>query len=105
MSGISIDENNTPHPPHRLDPPRIASWAEMKHVHSLEEEVGALSLALQSHPKYSKAWLMLHSYVERAREELEAVREDLSYHPNNSHTNIFRSIILFKSQVHRGGFN
>lgn len=50
-------------------------------MRSLEQEIRTLKLALQTHPKDSQAWLLLHSYLERTRQELDTVQQDI---PNDS---------------------
>ncbi|KAL9178291.1 hypothetical protein ACHAXT_001719 [Thalassiosira profunda] len=52
--------------------------AELENVRSLENEAESLTAALQAYPKTSEAWLLLHSYLVRAREELDAARQGIA---------------------------
>lgn len=61
-----------------------AADAEKKDLAKLEKELITLSTAIQSYPARSPTWVMLHSHLERAREELDALQQDIEISP--SHT-------------------
>ncbi|KAL7553248.1 hypothetical protein ACHAWF_016505, partial [Thalassiosira exigua] len=57
----------------------LARESEMETIRALECEVKTLSQAAKAYPKNSQTWEFLSSYLERAREELEALRHDAGY--------------------------
>ena len=54
-----------------------AAVYEDKNLASLEKEYISLSTAIQSVPKGSKSWLLLNKHLARAKDELDAVRQDI----------------------------
>mmetsp|Transcript_17776 Transcript_17776/g.28888 ORF Transcript_17776/g.28888 Transcript_17776/m.28888 type:complete len:903 (+) Transcript_17776:157-2865(+) len=66
--------------------------AERKTIQSIEHKLHSLSSAIRSFPENSETWLLLHSCLERAREELDAVRS------GRPHTNIGREHGLIDQQ-------
>eukprot|EP00580_Thalassiosira_gravida_P012028 CAMPEP_0201646090 /NCGR_PEP_ID=MMETSP0493-20130528/33314_1 /ASSEMBLY_ACC=CAM_ASM_000838 /TAXON_ID=420259 /ORGANISM="Thalassiosira gravida, Strain GMp14c1" /LENGTH=476 /DNA_ID=CAMNT_0048121177 /DNA_START=263 /DNA_END=1693 /DNA_ORIENTATION=- len=63
----------------------FAAEADIESIRSLETEYHSLLRAIQSHPRHSPIWQMLNSYLERAREELDAITEDIEVHPHTIH--------------------
>lgn len=55
-----------------VDPP--PSRAGMENARDMARELCSLSTIIQSYPKDSKQWQVLHSLLELARQELDAVR-------------------------------
>ena len=58
----------------------FATEAEKK-ISRLEKEIRALSNTIQLFPKNSQTWLLLQTYRERAREEMDAIPQDIEIQP------------------------
>jgi len=71
----TFDRNLSPASSH------TAAEAERKSLATLQTEFDSLSSAIQPFPQNSSTWLVLHGHLERAREELEAVRQDVEMSP------------------------
>ncbi|KAL7542776.1 hypothetical protein ACHAWF_007250 [Thalassiosira exigua] len=84
---MSRQSSSTNEDAHDLPPAssRVAAEAQRENLSKLEKELETLSVAIESLPKNSPSWLFLRSRMERAGEELEAVREDLSLSPPTIH--------------------
>lgn len=58
-----------------------ASEAEKKTLAELEKEFTSLSLAIKAFQPNTATWLMIHGHLERAREEMDAVKQDIEMSP------------------------
>jgi len=62
-----------------------AAEATTEKMTRIEKEFHTLSMAIRMAPKYSRMWMMLRAYLERAKEELDAIREDMEVCPHTIH--------------------
>lgn len=62
-----------------------AAEAEEKNIAQLEKEVASVTTALERVPKHSKKWFKLQAHLEKAKDELDAVKQDLSISPHTIH--------------------
>mmetsp|Transcript_11040 Transcript_11040/g.20615 ORF Transcript_11040/g.20615 Transcript_11040/m.20615 type:complete len:711 (-) Transcript_11040:74-2206(-) len=63
----------------------FAAEATTEKMTKIEKEYHSLSMAIRMAPKYSRMWTLLRTYMERAREELDAIREDMEVCPHTIH--------------------
>jgi len=76
-----LQSQSMSHPIATLPPAaHFATAAAEPEVSSLENELCVISTAIQSHPKHSETGVLLQSEIDRVREELDEVDNEISRH-------------------------